>query len=110
MRHLLYIFCFCSGLVFLCHSCRREIASVYPALLSADSMMWSNPDSALLVLEQIPDSRELRGEERALYALLLTQARYKSCVLLENDSLIQIAVDYYDGGRKQERLAQAYFY
>ncbi|MEO4969216.1 hypothetical protein ABHZ54_09840 [Bacteroides uniformis] len=83
MRHLLYIFCFCSGLVFLCHSCRREIASVYPALLSADSMMWSNPDSALLVLEQIPDSRELRGEERALYALLLTQARYKSCVLLE---------------------------
>lgn len=103
-------FCFCSGLVFLCHSCRREIASVYPALLSADSMMWSNPDSALLVLEQIPDSRELRGEERALYALLLTQARYKSCVLLENDSLIQIAVDYYDGGRKQERLAQAYFY
>ena len=72
--------------------------------------MWSNPDSALLVLEQIPDSRELRGEERALYALLLTQARYKSCVLLENDSLIQIAVDYYDGGRKQERLAQAYFY
>lgn len=88
MRHLLYIFCFCSGLVFLCHSCRREIASVYPALLSADSMMWSNPDSALLVLEQIPDSRELRGEERALYALLLTQARYKSCVLLENDSLL----------------------
>ena len=50
------------------------------------------------------------GEERALYALLLTQARYKSCVLLENDSLIQIAVDYYEGGGKQERLAQAYFY
>ena len=37
MRHLLYIFCFCSGLVFLCHSCRREIASVYPEMCIRDS-------------------------------------------------------------------------
>lgn len=94
----------------LCQSCKEEVTSARSMLVAADSMMWSNPDSALLVLEQIPDSRELRGEERALYALLLTQARYKSCVLLENDSLIQIAVDYYEGGGKQERLAQAYFY
>ena len=94
----------------LCHSCKEEVTSARPMLVAADSMMWNNPDSALLVLEQIPASRELQGEERALYALLLTQARYKSCVLLEDDSLIRIAVNYYQRGGEQERLAQAYFY
>lgn len=110
MRYLLLAFSFFLVTSVLCQSCKEEVTSARSMLVAADSMMWSNPDSALLVLEQIPDSRELRGEERALYALLLTQARYKSCVLLENDSLIQIAVDYYEGGGKQERLAQAYFY
>lgn len=110
MRYLLFAFSFFLVTSVLCQSCKEEVTSARSMLVAADSMMWSNPDSALLVLEQIPDSRELRGEERALYALLLTQARYKSCVLLENDSLIQIAVDYYEGGGKQERLAQAYFY
>lgn len=110
MRYLLLAFSFFLVTSVLCQSCKEEVTSARSMLVAADSMMWSNPDSALLVLEQIPDSRELRGEERSLYALLLTQARYKSCVLLENDSLIQIAVDYYEGGGKQERLAQAYFY
>ncbi len=110
MRYLLLAFSFFLVASVLCHSCKEEVTSARPMLAAADSMMWSNPDSALLVLEQIPDSRELRGEERALYALLLTQARYKSCVLLENDSLIRIAVDYYEGSEEQERLSQAYFY
>ena len=110
MRYLLLAFSFFLVTSVLCQSCKEEVTSARSMLVAADSMMWSNPDSALLVLEQIPDSRELRGEERALYALLLPQARYKSCVLQENDSLIQIAVDYYEGGGKQERLAQAYFY
>lgn len=110
MRYLLLAFSFFLVTSVLCQSCKEEVTSARSMLVAADSMMWSNPDSALLVLEQIPDSRELRGEERALYALLLTQARYKSCVLLEDDSLIRIAVDYYQRGGEQERLAQAYFY
>ena len=88
MRYLLFAFSFFLVTSVLCQSCKEEVTSARSMLVAADSMMWSNPDSALLVLEQIPDSRELRGEERALYALLLTQARYKSCVLLENDSLL----------------------
>lgn len=110
MRNLLLAFSFFLVASVLCQSCREEITSARPLLMAADSMMWSYPDSSLLVLEQIPASRELRGEERALYALLLTQARYKSCVPLENDSLIRIAVDYYQGSKEKERLAQAYFY
>lgn len=110
MKNLLFAFSFFLVASVLCQSCREEITSARPLLMAADSMMWSYPDSSLLVLERIPTSQELRGEERALYALLLTQARYKSCVPLENDSLIRIAVDYYQGSKEKERLAQAYFY
>lgn len=110
MRYLLLAFSFFLAASVLCQSCKEETTAARPMLVAADSMMWSNPDSALLVLEQISASHELQGEERALYALLLTQARYKSCVPLENDSLIRIAVNYYKGGREKERLAQAYFY
>ncbi len=110
MKYTLLVLSFCLGILLLCHSCRREKAATYPTLLTADSIMWTNPDSALLLLEQIPSPQDLRGADRALYALLLTQARYKSCVLLKNDSLIRIAVDYYEGSREQELLAKSYFY
>lgn len=110
MKHLLLAFFLCIGTFFLCYSCREEAASTCPALLAADSMMWSCPDSALSLLEQIPSSRKLKRSDRALYALLMTQARYKSCVLLENDSLIQIAVRYYRNTEDKERLAESYFY
>ncbi len=44
-------------------------------LVAADSLMWIAPDSALATLTAI-DS--LTGEgDRAYYALLMTQARYK---------------------------------
>lgn len=110
MKYTLLALSFCLGILLLCYSCRREKAATYPTLLTADSIMWTNPDSALLLLEQIPSPQDLRGADRALYALLLTQARYKSCVLLKNDSLIRIAVDYYEGSREQELLAKSYFY
>ncbi len=110
MKYALIVLSFCLGILLLCYSCRRERAATYPALFTADSIMWADPDSALLLLEQIPSPQDLRGADRALYALLLTQARYKSCVLLKNDSLIRIAVDYYEGSREQELLAKSYFY
>jgi tetratricopeptide (TPR) repeat protein len=110
MKYTLLVLSFCLGILLLCYSCRREKAATYPTLLTADSIMWTNPDSGLLLLEQIPSPQDLRGADRALYALLLTQARYKSCVLLRNDSLIRIAVDYYEGSREQELLAKSYFY
>lgn len=110
MRYLLLAFSLFLTASVLCQSCREEATSARPLLLAADSMMWSNPDSSLRLLEQIPAPQTLRGEERALYALLLTQARYKSCVRLENDSLIEVAADYYQRSKQKERLAQAYFY
>ncbi|WP_300703634.1 tetratricopeptide repeat protein [Bacteroides sp.] len=110
MKHILFLFSFLLVVLLMCYSCRREIAPTHSVLLTADSLMWSDPDSALLLLEQISEPQQLEGADCALYALLMTQARYKCCILLENDSLIQIAVKYYKKGNEKERLAKSYFY
>lgn len=110
MKHLLFLPAFLFVILLFCHSCRKEIAPTCPALLAADSIMWADPDSALQLLQQIPNPQDFNDPDRAFYALLLTQARYKSCVPLESDSLIRIAVDYYEDGNEKERLAKSYFY
>lgn len=79
-------------------------------LADADSLMQTRPDSALLLLEGISAPQLLSRAHRAEYALLLTQARHKNYVKLENDSLIKIAVDYYEDGNDNLRESQAYFY
>lgn len=110
MKNYLFILFFAFVIFSLYHSCKREIPPVYPIFLTIDSLIWDNPDSALLVLEQISAPQQLKGPNRALYALLMTQARYKNRVLLKNDSLIQIAVKYYKDNKDKERLAKSYFY
>lgn len=110
MKHLLFLPAFLFVILLFCHSCRKEIAPTCPALFAADSIMWADPDSALQLLQQIANPQDFNDPDRAFYALLLTQARYKSCVPLESDSLIRIAVDYYEDGNEKERLAKSYFY
>lgn len=110
MKHLLFLPAFLFVILLFCHSCRKEIAPTCPALFAADSIMWADPDSALQLLQQIANPQDFNDPDRAFYALLLTQARYKSCVSLESDSLIRIAVDYYEDGNEKERLAKSYFY
>ncbi len=79
-------------------------------LLYADSLMTEHPDSALVVLESIPSPQQLPRADRALYALLLTQARHKNYITLDDDSLIKVAVDYYGDKEKSLRAAQAHYY
>lgn len=51
----------------------------------------------------------LRGEARALYALLKTQADYKCYEPLTSDTLIRYATDYYRRNRKSYRAAMAWY-
>lgn len=110
MKHSLFVFCLLEVFIGLCYSCKKETSSKCPILLTVDSLMWMNPDTALLLLEQFPVPQDLKGADRAFYALLMTQARYKTCKSLENDSLIKIAVDYYKGTKDKEKLAESHFY
>ena len=79
-------------------------------LLCADSLMETYPDSALSILESITYPQKMPRPDRALYALLLTQARHKNYIALEDDSLIKTAVDYYGDKKKSLRAAKAHYY
>ena len=81
-----------------------------PLLLCADSLMETCPDSALSILESITCPQKMPRADRALYALLLTQARHKNYIALEDDSLIKSAVDYYGDKKKSLRAAKAHYY
>ena len=79
-------------------------------LLCGDSLMETYPDSALSILESITYPQKMPRADRALYALLLTQARHKNYIALEDDSLIKTAVDYYGDKKKSLRAAKAHYY
>lgn len=89
-------------------SCSSSVKN--PLLLCADSLMEAYPDSALFILESISSPQKLPRADRALYALLLTQAKYKNYIPLENDSLIKTAVEYYGDRKKSLYAAKAHYY
>ena len=89
-------------------SCSSSVKN--PLLLSADSLMEIYPDSALSILESISSPQKLPRADRALYALLLTQARHKNYIALGDDSLIKMAVEYYGDKKKSVRAAKAHYY
>ncbi|MHB9143191.1 MAG: tetratricopeptide repeat protein [Paludibacter sp.] len=65
-------------------------------LKTAGDLMETHPDSALHILQDIRSDRLIRPSDKALYALLMSQALDKNDIKVVSDSLIQIAVDFYD--------------
>lgn len=87
---------------------QREQSDIYDKV---ERYMEIYPDSALLLLNQLPHPEKLRGENSADYALLLTQARDKNYLdSMQSDSLIKIAVDYYRGRGNKVKEGKALFY
>ena len=79
-------------------------------LLKADSLMQLRPDSALNILKSISSEKLSTRADNAYYALLLTQAQDKNFVVQKDDSLIQIAVHYYDSIGDTKMQAKAHYY
>ena len=93
--------------VFLCCCTGNKYDS---RLLLSDSLMNSHPDSAYEILKSI-DACKLSGRcNKAYYALLYTQAQYKNVDSIHNDSLIDIAVDYYSGSSEREKYTRSLIY
>lgn len=79
-------------------------------LARAESLMDEHYDSALMVLDSIQPSG-LRGEaDRALYAMLYTEALDKNHLSPTDDSLIAIATDYYETTDDHERQVISNYY
>ena len=86
------------GIIFLfLTSCLSPTDRVIPSLLRADSLIEVGcADSALSLLERMNLAELSSIQSRASYALLLTQAKDQNYVTHTDDSLIRVAVDYYD--------------
>ena len=73
-----------------------------------EAQLDTAPDVVRLALDSIPYA-SLDEEERALYAILRTQADYKCYVPLTTDTLIRHATAYYNRNRKSFRAAMAWY-
>lgn len=78
-------------------------------LMQVDSVLEEYPDSALHLLNALPNPQELSRKESARYALLLARATDKAVKsLLPCDSLLNIALHYYDKDEKERAVALLY--
>lgn len=68
----------------------------HSALILADSLMHVCPDTALQLLQAILPDTLPSAEQRAHYALLLTQAHDKNYLTHTSDSLILTAMRHYN--------------
>lgn len=65
--------------------------------------MVSRPDSSLILLESIPSPEKLSEEDYATGCLLMTQARDKNYVEHTSDSVIGVAVRYFEKQGPKDR-------
>ena len=103
MKNTFYILI---ALVLLMVACGQPSgnAPLSAELQRAENLMYPHPDSALHILQAMtPPADELN---RATWALLLTQAKYK-CNVKQSDSLVNIAYDYFKKGDNVQRKSLA---
>lgn len=88
-----------------CHN-----SNIIPQLQLADSLIDKRSDSALIILEKLSIEEISNKSEKAMYALLLTEALDKNFNPHYSDSLILIAVDYYKDNKDNHLRTKAYYY
>lgn len=106
MKKLLYLSLF-SILLTAVMSCNR---SVDKRLVLADSLMWTNPDSSLAILEKINRDSLISDEDLAFHALLLTQAQFRCYGNCTSDTLINSALDHYSDNHNREHYTRSLLY
>ena len=105
--HILYI-----GIILLLlgiTGCRKQYP-VAEKLLQAEAVMNEYPDSALNLLKGIEQTELQTREHHARYALLYSQALDKNYIDKTNDSLINVAVDYYRQTDEVRSKFLSYYY
>ncbi len=90
-------------------SCSRH-SRVSETLAHAEAVMEEHPDSALPILQAVPDSALVTDRDRALQALLLSQALDKNYIDITSDSLINIALDYFRDHNDRYEMLSNYYY
>lgn len=97
------------AVAFAISSC--EDATINEQMDKAECLMNEKPDSALIILRNIDKTIELSESQNARYALLYSQALDKNYIDETNDSLINIAVEYYnENGTAKEKFLSLYYW
>lgn len=89
-------------------ACRQDSRARF-CLEEAERLMESRPDSSLSLLESLCSPEKLPSEDYVTWCLLLTQARDKNYLEHTSDSVIEVAVRYFEKRNEPHRMAQAYY-
>ena len=81
----------------------RQYPHIQPLLQETETLMGSRPDSSLILLESIPSPEKLSEEDYATWCLLMTQARDKNYVEHMSNSVIGVAVRYFEKQGPKDR-------
>lgn len=91
-------------------SCADGNEEIRKLLISAESLIDTNPDSAFILLEEVRRPEKLKEPYLSEYALLMIKAMDKSYRDIKGDTLIFNALDYFHEIRDIEKLGQANVY
>ena len=98
------------GALLGCMSC-GESRNQSNKLDAAAELMSDHPEQALSILKSLDVDEISSRSGKARFALLYTQALDKNQIELQSDSLIHLAVDYYNRkGSEQEKALAHYYY
>ncbi len=105
MKRIIYIIILVVSLM----SCEGH-SEHWTAISQIETYIEGRPDSALAVLQAISPDDLIGKDEKALYALMMSMAMDKNYVDVKSDSLIMLAVDYYDEHPDIEKRFLSYYY
>lgn len=78
-------------------------------LSKAETLLGTDDSLALALLNDINSESIKRPKQRAQYALLYSEARYKNYMTASSDSLVMTAVRYYSSGNDKEKQFRSYY-
>jgi len=106
MKYIGSIFPLLFSLFFL--SCQSEYTK-NKTILRAESIVLTHPDSAFRLLTSIPHPEKLSKADYAAWCLQYTYAQYKLNQEIRSDSIIRLAVDYYEKSGLLKQSGTSYY-
>ena len=88
-------------------SCQPEVSI---KMNRAESLLQQNPDSALVLLDNLPRKELKTRRLMARYALLKSAALDKNYIDIASDSLSSLAIDYYSGRNNRYEMLAWYYH
>lgn len=95
--------------VVLCKSCSLGGAVMHD-LDRVRSMVRTQPEEALRLMQSLDANNYSTDAQRANYALVYSEACYYAGVVIADDSLSRVAVDFFADSKEYDKRVRAYYY